>query len=689
MIRKLLSALLLIAIFAQSWAAPEPPFRPKVAVVLAGGGAKGIAHIAALKTIEQAGIPIDMVVGTSMGSIIGAMYCIGYSPDSMTTICASNDWIQLIMDNPSYGDNTLTAKKDNENYLLRMAIDQERSLSDTGRGGVIVGRNVMQFFRQVSHVIPDSVDFNDLPIPFACVATNAVTGQMKVFHSGNLPQCIRASMAIPSVFTPMKIDGEVYIDGGVVNNFPVDVARQMGADIVIGVDLVTPSDNGTLTNSAVDILLHCIDLVSMDRYQANIKSCDIYMPIDVSGYTAASFTAQSIDTLMQRGAEYSQLKAPALDSLFYQLRMIAPAMRTRIGEYTFATVKDEQAESHNLNHTLATLRRNYKNGAISLGGRFDNEEYASILLGLQINLGTRRNSTLSLKGRLGQRFGITADLNTVTFGTQRIGYRYSFMHRDLSYYYHDYKAAQVTSNFHDMEVYFTQVWHKVLYRFGASYQMHHYLDALYNTNLEIKPDLGWERYWTYFIEGEYNSLDQQYFPQRGQQLLMSADIISNNLIDLDGHSLYPIFSLQYQKVFSPNSHLTFIPHVEGRAICSNRDSRPWALANVVGGFASGMQIRHQLTMAGNPILEIVPTQGVGVIGLTARQRLFQTHYITLRTDVATMADKLSNILDEESLTWGIQAGYSIKTAAGPVSIDFHWNEHTEKFNISLNAGYYF
>lgn len=685
MLRTLLSIILTL-VTTLTWAQS----RPKVAVVLAGGGAKGMAHISALKTIEEAGLPIDMIVGTSMGSIIGGMYCMGYSPDSMLTICGNNDWVQLVMDNPDYGDNSLTAKKENEKYLLRMHIDQERRSSDVGRGGVIAGRNVMRFFHDMMHGLPDSLDFNDLPIPFACVATNAVTGEMQVFHSGNLAQCIRASMAIPSVFTPMKINGDVYIDGFVVDNFPVDVAKQMGADIVIGVDLVTPTTDNDLANSAVDILLHCIDLVSMERYQQNIASCDIYMPIDVTGYSAASFTSQAIDTFIQRGAYYSQLKAHELDSLRTVLALDEEPVRTRIGDYSFATVINPlRSQEPHRETALATIKRNYRNGAINLGARFDNQEHAAIQFGLLINLNQKNSTLLNLKGRLGQRMGFTADLATQTIGTQRMGFRYNYQNRDLNFYYKGEKAAQVSSNLHDLQLYFTQVWHSVQYRFGAKYQMHHYTDVLHSPDFEYIPETGWTRYWSYFIESEYNSLDQQYFPNSGQQVLVGLDVISDNLYEYQGKSLFPIVRIGYQSIFSPTDRLTFIPHLMARAIFKGDASCPWPMATVVGGFSPRLQISHQLTMAGMPYMEVIPEDGVGILGLSARHRIFSNHYIHMRADVATMANKARLLLDSESITWGVQAGYHIRTAVGPVALDFHWNDRTDHFGVSFNAGYYF
>ena len=180
--------------------------RPKVAVVLAGGGAKGLAHIGVLKVLEEAGVPIDIVVGNSMGSIVGALYAIGYTPEEMDSIVRRTDWIQLLLDQPDYGNQLLSARKLNESYQLRVALDRERQTSMTGRSGLIRGKNIEDYLRRLTATVPDSVCFDSLPMPFACNATEVVAGRSHEFHSGNLVKAMRASMAIPGVFTPVQYD---------------------------------------------------------------------------------------------------------------------------------------------------------------------------------------------------------------------------------------------------------------------------------------------------------------------------------------------------------------------------------------------------------------------------------------------------------------------------------------------------
>ena len=175
--------------------------RPTVALVLAGGGAKGMAHLGAIKVIESRGIPIDIIVGTSMGSIVGGLYSIGYTSDELLEIAQGTDWLNLILDKPDFGSELLTAKKNSENFLLRVSLDRSRVLSSTGGGGIIDGRNIMKLFNHLTEGLPEEADFDKFPIRFACVATNAISGEKYVFHEGNLASAMRSSMAIPSVLT--------------------------------------------------------------------------------------------------------------------------------------------------------------------------------------------------------------------------------------------------------------------------------------------------------------------------------------------------------------------------------------------------------------------------------------------------------------------------------------------------------
>ena len=233
--------------------------RPKVGLVLSGGGAKGSAHIGVLRVLEDLGIHVDYVTGTSMGSIMGGMYSLGYSAAEMDTIIRGMDWSIYMSNTVRRSELSTQRKLNNLRYLLDVPFstglgllgDLDSQKENNGAGiadfttslpaGVINGQNVLNLFNGLSVGYQDSIDFNNLPIPFACVAVDLITNNEVVFHSGHLPTAIRSSMAIPGVFAPVKMGNMILIDGGFRNNFPTDVCREMGADIIIGVDV---SDKG-------------------------------------------------------------------------------------------------------------------------------------------------------------------------------------------------------------------------------------------------------------------------------------------------------------------------------------------------------------------------------------------------------------------------------------------------------------
>ena len=213
-----------------------PQTRKKVGVVLSGGGAKGMAHIGVLKVLEKAGIPVDIVTGTSIGSIVGGLYAIGYNAHSLDSMVRTQDWTYVITDKEDLRRQSLLDRKKLNTYLFNTGVTFGKR--DRGAGGLIRGKNLAELFQKLFVGYTDSLDFNkDLKIPFACVATNIMDNSEVVFHSGRLPQAIRASMSIPAAFSPVRIGDMVLVDGGLKNNYPVDVAREMGAEVIIGVTL--------------------------------------------------------------------------------------------------------------------------------------------------------------------------------------------------------------------------------------------------------------------------------------------------------------------------------------------------------------------------------------------------------------------------------------------------------------------
>ncbi len=207
---------------------------PKVGLVLSGGGAKGMAHIGALKVIEQAGIKIDYIGGTSMGAIIGALYASGYSAAELDSIFREVDLDNLIQDNLPRGAKTFYEKEDSERYALTLPFDNFKIKfpQSISRGQTIYNELV----RLLYHV-KDVDNFNELPISFFCIATDMEKGQQVILDNGYLPEAVMASGTFPSLFEPAEIDGAILIDGGVLNNYPINEVKAKGADIIIGVDV--------------------------------------------------------------------------------------------------------------------------------------------------------------------------------------------------------------------------------------------------------------------------------------------------------------------------------------------------------------------------------------------------------------------------------------------------------------------
>lgn len=293
--------------------------RPKVGVVLCGGGAKGAAHVGVLKVLEENNIPIDFIAGTSMGAIVGGLYSIGYSAADLDSLIMNENWTSTMSDRLPERNVTFESKRFSEKYILDIPFGRRpprgrmphNTEGEPRRGkpsilgsipmALIGGQNIYNLFTKLSVGYQDSLDFNNMPIPFACVAVDLISKKEVVFRSGRFVDAIRASMAIPGVFAPVRMNGMVLIDGGVTNTFPVDVVKEMGADIVIGIYLDDSQDE-VYVNSIGDMFNELLNLYMNEKLPEAFKNTNILIAPKVKDYGTMSFDTLSLRNLMDIGA---------------------------------------------------------------------------------------------------------------------------------------------------------------------------------------------------------------------------------------------------------------------------------------------------------------------------------------------------------------------------------------------------
>ena len=266
--------------------------RPKVGLVLSGGAARGLAHIGVLKALEEQGVRIDAIAGTSMGAVVGGLYASGYKVEELEQLALEIDWQQALSDAPPRRDVPFRRKQDDRDFLVK----QKLSFRDDGSLGlplgVIQGQNLALLLESKLAHTADTRDFDQLPIPFRAVATDIASGEKVVFRRGHLPQVIRASMSIPAVFAPVELDGRLLVDGGMVDNIPLDVVREMGVDVAIVVDIGTPLRNRKQLATVVDVLNQSITLMTRrnsEEQLAAVRPDDILIQPPLASYGSTDF----------------------------------------------------------------------------------------------------------------------------------------------------------------------------------------------------------------------------------------------------------------------------------------------------------------------------------------------------------------------------------------------------------------
>ena len=725
-----------------------PQTRKKVGVVLSGGGAKGMAHIGVLKVLEKAGIPVDIVTGTSIGSIVGGLYAIGYNAHSLDSMVRTQDWTYVITDKEDLRNQSLLDRKKMNTYLFHTGVTFGKR--DQGAGGLIRGKNLAELFQKLFVGYTDSLDFNkDLKIPFACVATNIMDNSEVVFHSGRLPQAIRASMSIPAAFSPVRLGDMVLVDGGLKNNFPVDVAREMGAEVVIGVTLNGKPKTAEDITGTMKIVGQIIDVNCVNKYAENKAITDLWMNVDPHGYSTASFTSEAIDSLVRYGEEEAMRhwdeiialkKLIGIDdsfrpTIYYPLRPDAMTERQHITGFTFENMAP-QAErflrnKFHLNRTdsidakleqaLTTSMRmdlfyqtaecqlipeaggvrvvlsagERKSVQFHAGVRYDTEENAAILLGLDIPLKTATPIETDITLRLGKRLMARGEITIHPRSFTRPAFSFTFHRNDVDVYtygdldynirYNQTQAEFLPINF-DLRHFNLQI--------GLRWDYLHYRNKLGSESAK-EVTLRNQHFFSYRARLALNTEDNWNFPTRGTRFNAEYAYLTNNfaqldVIDTEGNKQGKTTGMSdvnanWRMSFTIGSRFTIQPMIYGRMLFGSYI--PAVFGNTVGGEWFGHYVEQQMPFAGIGNMEYVRQQFVAA-QLQAQQRIGKSSYVLLRLAAGQQSEKLSELFDYRTMA-GAQIAYYYNSIFGPLGATLGYSNHTKKGYFFINLGYEF
>ncbi len=328
-------------------ASAESPVNDRIGLTLSGGGAKGFAHIGVLHVIDSLGLELNYISGTSMGSVVGGLYAAGYSAADIEKIALSIDWTHVFDPNPKLENIHVRNRYESGKYLIEIPFEKLKVVVGTG---AIEGQHLWSRLEALFFHLRETKNFCHFPTPFACVATNIETGKPVVMSSGDIVSAIRASIAIPAVFTAVERDGMFLLDGGSVNNFPVDVVKEMGAVFVIGVNVSHGLRKAEELNNPFDIIYQMGLFKNADVFEENRKNTDLYIFPDLDDYDASDFT--QVADIIERGKQMARNFLP-------QLKELAEKNPTDIAK----TAKSNQLKyievDHVFYHGLKNIRENF------------------------------------------------------------------------------------------------------------------------------------------------------------------------------------------------------------------------------------------------------------------------------------------------------------------------------------------
>jgi NTE family protein len=701
---------------------------PKIGLVLSGGGAKGFAHVGALKVIEEAGIPVDFITGTSIGSIVGGLYAMGYDAATLEKIIGNQNWEALLSNESRRAFIPAITKEEQSRYLLSLPIKAKKiSIPE----GVLNGQKAMDLFTYLSYGYHDIDDFSHLPIPFKCIAADIATGEEVVLDKGFLPRAMRASMSVPAVFSACEIDNRMLVDGGIINNFPVDRCREMGAEIIIGIDIGDELMDREKIQSIPDMISQLTTMLGFQRSRKNSEDVDILIKPDITGYSASSFNTDAAKVLMKRGEDAARKVLPDLlklrDTLglqhiertAHQLPDIhTPVYVERIDvegtdksniESILGKIgigKDKRTTLYQIREGVARIYAtgNYQNIDYRITG--SDKKLVTITVKEsstnRLNVGVNYNTDLNAAALINMTFysdrvsGSNLSLDAKMSTSPLFSARYSldrgskpgfissasFITDEIRGYQDGKKVSELNLQQTSIQV-GTQVVVSDIMRIslGTAAEYIHFGSAIGAVDsANIKDDF----FINYFLKGTLDQFDNPFFPHSGWTMNGIIKLVTDNGWNLDDHPPYAMLGLNLKFAKQLSDRVVLLPSFNSQITLSSL--APVFYKSYIGGFQKTNYFGNYLPFAGLKRMEI-SADNVAYACLDLRVRMWEKIYTTFISNIGVYNDHATDNGSKFILGGGISVAYD--SVVGPVELILSTSNLNNKLTPYFTLGYYF
>ena len=719
-------------LFSSSTYAQDTLKKPKIGLVLSGGGAKGLAHIGVLKVIDSLNIKIDYIGGTSMGAIVGGLYASGYSGKEIEYAFAQMEVDKLIQDYVPRSSKGFNQKRNDELYSLTLPF---KNLKISSPRGLSKGMYNFNTLSRLTYHVRDIKDFSKLPIPFFCVATNIETGEEVLLKKGTLAEAMIASGALPTLYNPIEIDGKLLVDGGVKNNYPVEELKRLGADIIIGVDVQEGLKDSLELQSVTNVLMQISNFNTIEKMKDKILLTDIYIKPDVKGMSVLSFDKSNI--IIKKGEEASINQLEKLVELQSKDKIVKEKVKVcdsisikdiRINDlknYTRAYVigklnfkQNKKIPFHKFekginslnatdnygsilysfdkkNNLTFNLKENQINTFIKFGLHYDDLYKSSLLVNLTQKKLISKNDVASLDIVLGDNFRYNFDyyIDNGFYWSFGVNSRLNTFNKNIQNDFNDGTTLtnldinSINIDYSDFsnQIFVETIFSK-LFLIGTGVELKH-LKIQSPTLQNVRPVFDKSDYFSVFGNLKYDSFDKKYFPKSGwyvngeiKSYLFSSNFNNNfeRFSTIKGDigivkTFYKKLSIKLQSELGSIIGERTIPYFDF----------------ILGGYGYN-KINNFQHFLGYDFLSISGSSYIKG-SATLEYEVFKKNYLNFTANYANAGSRIF-----ESTDWfshpkysGYAFGYGFDSLIGPLEIKHSWSPETKEHYTWFSIGYWF